>query len=158
MCVAKVKRPRGPTYIGGQRRSTLFPPQGDGMHDGRDGEAVIAFPGGVFPGPSGLVPSEMPPGEMRMNVSISTACINQSLSLLGHETLAERFVRSHRYKFKCILPVVTNAIELQLDQLGMGANVYLTYPITEFFLLVVSSHDQNSASSLDVFVDSVHFR
>ena len=120
MCVAKVKRPRGPTYIGGQRRSTLFPPQGDGMHDGRDGEAVIAFPGGVFPGPSGLVPSEMPPGEMRMNVSISTACINQSLSLLGHETLAERFVRSHRYKFKCILPVVTNAIELQLDQLGMG--------------------------------------
>ena len=57
-----------------------------------------------------------------------------------------------------ILTVVTNAIKLQLDQLGMGANVYLTYPITEFFLLVVSSHDQNSASSLDVFVDSVHFR
>ena len=55
---------------------------------------------------------------------------------------------------------MTNAIELRLDQLGMGANVYLTFPITEFFLLVlvVSSHDQNSASSLDVFVDSVHFR
>ena len=53
---------------------------------------------------------------------------------------------------------MTNAIELQLDQLGIGANMYLTFPITEFFLLVVSSHDQNSASSLDVFVDLVHFR
>ena len=53
---------------------------------------------------------------------------------------------------------MTNAIELQLDQLGMGANVYLTFPITEFFLLVEPSHDQSSTSSLDVFVDSVHFR